>query len=77
MSETLSIRVDAETNRRLDALVRALRRLKSSLAAEAIAVYSKPNRGSLEKSMPASPTFIAVNRVPLACVELDEPLGKR
>ena len=39
MSETLSIRIDAETKKRLDALSKRTRRSKSFLAAEAIAGY--------------------------------------
>jgi RHH-type transcriptional regulator, rel operon repressor / antitoxin RelB len=39
MTETLSIRIDAETKRRLDALSKRARRSKSFLAAEAIAAY--------------------------------------
>jgi len=39
MTETLSIRIDSETKKRLDALARRSRRSKSFLAAEAIAAY--------------------------------------
>lgn len=39
MTETLSIRIDTETNRRLDALSKRTKRSKSLLAAEAIAAY--------------------------------------
>lgn len=39
MTETLSIRIDAETKKRLDALSKRARRSKSFLAAEAIAAY--------------------------------------
>jgi predicted transcriptional regulator len=39
MSETLSIRVDAGTKKRLDALSKRSKRSKSFLAAEAIAAY--------------------------------------
>lgn len=39
MTETLSIRINAETKKRLDALSKRSRRSKSFLAAEAIAVY--------------------------------------
>ena len=39
MSETLSIRVDASTKKRLDALSKRSKRSKSFLAAEAIAAY--------------------------------------
>jgi RHH-type rel operon transcriptional repressor/antitoxin RelB len=39
MTETLSIRIDAETKKRLDVLAKRSRRSKSFLAAEAIAAY--------------------------------------
>ena len=39
MSETLSIRIDANTKKRLDALSKRSKRSKSFLAAEAIAAY--------------------------------------
>ncbi len=39
MTETLSIRIDAETKRRLDALSKRARRSKSFLAAEAITAF--------------------------------------
>ena len=39
MTETLSIRIDTETKKRLDALARRSKRSKSFLAAEAIAAY--------------------------------------
>jgi len=39
MTETLSIRIDSETKRRLDALSKRSQRSKSFLAAEAIAAY--------------------------------------
>ena len=39
MTETLSIRIDAGTKRRLDALSKQSKRSKSFLAAEAIAAY--------------------------------------
>ena len=39
MTETLSIRIDAETKNRLDALSKRSKRSKSFLAAEAIAAY--------------------------------------
>jgi predicted transcriptional regulator len=39
MTETLSIRIDAATKKRLDALSQRSNRSKSFLAAEAIAVY--------------------------------------
>ena len=39
MTETLSIRIDSDTKKRLDALSKRSRRSKSFLAAEAIAAY--------------------------------------
>lgn len=39
MTTTLSVRIDANTKRRLDALARRARRSKSFLAAEAISAY--------------------------------------
>ena len=39
MTETLSIRLDKDTKKRLDALAKRSRRSKSFLAAEAIAAY--------------------------------------
>jgi RHH-type rel operon transcriptional repressor/antitoxin RelB len=39
MTETLSIRIDSETKKRLDALSKRSNRSKSFLAAEAIAAY--------------------------------------
>ena len=39
MTETLSIRLDATTKKRLDALAKRSRRSKSFLAADAIAAY--------------------------------------
>ena len=39
MTETLSVRIDAGTKRKLEALARSSRRSKSFLASEAIAAY--------------------------------------
>ena len=39
MTETLSIRIDSDTKKRLDALSKRSRRSRSFLAAEAIAAY--------------------------------------
>jgi RHH-type rel operon transcriptional repressor/antitoxin RelB len=39
MTETLSVRIDAETKKRLDALARRSKRSKSFLAGEAIVAY--------------------------------------
>ena len=47
MTETLSIRIDSETKRRLDLLARRSRRSKSFLAAEAIAAYVRTEEWQL------------------------------
>lgn len=39
MTETISIRIDAATKKRLDALAKLVKRSKSFLAAEAISAY--------------------------------------
>ncbi|MEO8052472.1 MAG: ribbon-helix-helix domain-containing protein [Acidobacteriota bacterium] len=39
MTETLSVRIDADTKKRLEALARRSKRSKSFLAAEAITAY--------------------------------------
>ena len=39
MTETLSVRIDSETKKRLDVLAKQTKRSKSFLAAEAIAAY--------------------------------------
>lgn len=39
MTDTLSIRIDADTNKKLEALARRSKRSKSFLAAEAITAY--------------------------------------
>jgi RHH-type rel operon transcriptional repressor/antitoxin RelB len=49
MTETLSIRIDAETKKRLDALARSSKRSKSFLAAEAIAAYVESEAWQLEE----------------------------
>ena len=49
MTETLSIRIDAETNRRLGALSKRSKRSKSVLAAEAIASYVESEEWQLEE----------------------------
>jgi len=41
MTETLSIRIDSETKKRLDSLAKRSKRSKSFLAAEAIAAYAE------------------------------------
>ncbi len=50
MSETLSIRLDAEVKRRLDALAERTNRSKSFLAAEAIAAYVSSEEWQLAPS---------------------------
>jgi predicted transcriptional regulator len=47
MTETLSIRIDAETKKRLDALSKRSRRSKSFLAAEAITAYVESEQWQL------------------------------
>lgn len=47
MTETLSIRLDAATKQRLDALARQSKRSKSFLAAEAISAYVKQEEWQL------------------------------
>lgn len=49
MTETLSIRLDAETKKRLDALAKRSKRSKSFLAAEAIAAYVEAEEWQLEQ----------------------------
>jgi len=50
MTETLSIRIDAGTKRRLDALSKLSKRSKSFLAAEAIAAYVESEEWQLGRS---------------------------
>ncbi len=49
MTETLSIRIDSETKKRLDALSKRARRSKSFLAAEAITAYVESEEWQLEE----------------------------
>jgi len=49
MTETLSIRLDAATKQRLDALSRQSKRSKSFLAAEAIAAYVEQEEWQLRE----------------------------
>jgi predicted transcriptional regulator len=49
MTETLSIRIDSETKKRLDALSKRARRSKSFLAAEAITAYVASEEWQLEE----------------------------
>ncbi len=50
MTETLSIRIDAETKKRLDALSKRSKRSKSFLAAEAIAAYVESEEWTSEST---------------------------
>ena len=49
MTETLSIRIDAGTKKRLDALARRAKRSKSFLAAEAINAYIEAEEWQLSE----------------------------
>jgi predicted transcriptional regulator len=49
MTETLSIRIDSDTKRRLDALSIRSKRSKSFLAAEAIAAYVESEEWQIEE----------------------------
>ena len=49
MTTTLSVRIDAETKKRLEALARRARRSKSFLAAEAIAAFVEAERWQLDE----------------------------
>jgi RHH-type rel operon transcriptional repressor/antitoxin RelB len=49
MSTTLSVRIDEETKRRLEALAKSAKRTKSFLAAEAIAVFVESESWQLEE----------------------------
>jgi RHH-type rel operon transcriptional repressor/antitoxin RelB len=49
MSATLSVRIDEETKRRLEALAKSAKRTKSFLAAEAIAVFVESESWQLEE----------------------------
>ena len=50
MGETLSIRIDADVRKRLDALAQRSKRSKSFLAAEAIAAYVDAEAWQLEET---------------------------
>jgi predicted transcriptional regulator len=47
MTETLSIRIDSDTKKRLDAFAKRSKRSKSFLAAEVIAAYVEPEEWQL------------------------------
>jgi RHH-type rel operon transcriptional repressor/antitoxin RelB len=49
MSTTLSVRIDEETKRRLEALAKSAKRTKSFLAAEAIALFVESESWQLEE----------------------------
>ena len=49
MTTTLSVRIDSETKKRLEALARRARRSKSFLAAEAIAAYVEAESWQLDE----------------------------
>jgi RHH-type rel operon transcriptional repressor/antitoxin RelB len=49
MSATLSVRIDEETKRRLEALAKSAKRTKSFLAAEAIALFVESESWQLEE----------------------------
>jgi RHH-type rel operon transcriptional repressor/antitoxin RelB len=49
MTTTLSVRIDAETKKRLDVLARRARRSKSFLAAEAIAAFVEAEHWQLDE----------------------------
>jgi RHH-type rel operon transcriptional repressor/antitoxin RelB len=49
MSETLSVRIDSKTKKRLDALSKRSKRSKSFLAAEAIAAYVDSEEWQLDE----------------------------
>ena len=49
MTETLSIRIDSETKRRLDALSKRSKRSKSFLASEAITAFVNSEEWQLEE----------------------------
>lgn len=53
MTETLSIRIDAGTKRRLDALSKQSKRSKSFLAAEAISAYVEAEEWQLGETRTA------------------------
>jgi predicted transcriptional regulator len=54
MREVLSIRIDAETKKRLDVLAQRLKRSRSLLAAEVVTAYVKTEQAKRRKSKIAS-----------------------
>ena len=69
MSETLSIRIDAETKRRLDALAARSKRSKSFLAAEAIAAFVRQEEWQLGETRDAIEELDSGNGIPHEKVE--------
>ena len=63
MTETLSIRIDAATKQRLDALSKQSKRSKSFLAAEAIAAYVEAEEWQLGEVRSAVAELDAGQRV--------------
>lgn len=49
MTQTLSIRLNADLKKRLEVLARGLKRSESALAAEAIAAYVQAEKGQLDE----------------------------
>ena len=62
MTTTLSVRIDTNTKKRLEALARRTRRSKSLLAAEAIAAFVEAESGQLDE-------------IQIGVAELDEGRG--
>jgi predicted transcriptional regulator len=57
VSTTLSIRIDTDTKKRLDALAKSARRSKSFLAAEAIAAFVEAESWQLDEIQTAIEEF--------------------
>lgn len=57
MTQTLSIRIDAETKKSLDALSKRFKRSKSFLAAEAITAYVESEEWQLDQLQSESPNW--------------------
>ena len=51
MTTTLSVRIDSDTKKRLEALAKRARRSKSFLAAEAIAVFVEAESWQLDETL--------------------------
>jgi predicted transcriptional regulator len=77
MTETLSIRIDAETKKRLDALSKSSKRSKSCLAAEAIAAYVLSEEWQLgERQAGDRGTGIGARGQPREGLKMAQLLGK-